>query len=322
MKHPVKVSVIIPVYNVADYLPFAMQSCIDQTLRDVEFICVNDGSTDNSLEILKKYAELDGRITVIDKPNGGVSSARNRGIDESCGEWIMFLDPDDYLEPNACERVWIEGEEGRTDIINFGTRIIPNQPKASDWHYYALATGTRRYYAFEPHILFGEPSSKPFIWHQAYSKKLLDRTGIRFDEGLKLGEDVAFLMCLYPSASHFALVEDKLYNYRFVRNDSAMQMLRRDPSVKISLHMSVTDKVLKYWSDNGLAQKYTNELLIWVIDFITHDLGDDTLPSDVKSNFAYTLFEQIRNYGVLSAGTKLTSRTKSYLKELKAFINS
>ena len=108
MSNSTKVSVIIPVYNVAEYLPFAMQSCMDQTLRDVEFICVNDGSTDNSLEILNCYAKLDDRITVISKANGGVSSARNVGLSVATGDWIMFLDPDDCLAENACERVCLQ----------------------------------------------------------------------------------------------------------------------------------------------------------------------------------------------------------------------
>ena len=105
MKHPVKVSVIIPVYNVEEYLPFALESCVNQTLYDVEFICVNDGSTDGSLAILNDYAKKDQRIIVVDKPNGGVSSARNKGLELACGRWIMFLDPDDYLAKNACEPV-------------------------------------------------------------------------------------------------------------------------------------------------------------------------------------------------------------------------
>ena len=237
MKGPVKVSVIIPVYNVAEYLPFALQSCIEQTLYDVEFICINDGSTDNSLQVLREYEKKDERFIVVDKENGGVSSARNEGLKRACGKWIMFLDPDDYLSKNACERVWIEGEEGLTDIINFGTEIVPKQPKASAWHYYALEVPTRRYYEFNPDILFREPSAKPFIWHQAYSKSILDESGVLFDEKLKLGEDQAFLICLYPHLSRFSFIEDKLYNYRFVRNNSAMQILRKDPFEKMKQHI-------------------------------------------------------------------------------------
>ena len=300
MKNAAKVSVIIPVYNVADYLPFAMQSCVDQTLRDVEFICVNDGSTDNSLKILRAYEEKDERIIVIDKENGGVSSARNEGLKVATGRWIMFLDPDDYLAPNACERVWIEGEEGATDIINFGTDIVPKQPKAPAWYYYALAVHTRRYYEFKSDILFKEPSAKPFIWHQAYSSDLLERSGVMFEESLKLGEDQAFLISIYPHAKNFAFIEDKLYNYRFTRNNSAMQILRKDSAKKLKQHIEVVSRIFDHWTKCGFCEKYGSELLSWALEFIALDLERDELEADTKSAIASKLFAIIDEYNMSS----------------------
>ncbi len=128
---PVKVSVIVPVYNVEQYLSACLHSCVNQTLYDIEIICVNDGSTDGSLAILQAFAQRDHRVKIIDKPNGGLSSARNAGIDQANGEMIMFLDSDDYLSLNACERVWTETLEAPTDVIIFGTRIFPNSPRAT-----------------------------------------------------------------------------------------------------------------------------------------------------------------------------------------------
>lgn len=321
MRSPAKISVIIPVYNVADYLPFAMQSCIDQTLCDVEFICVNDGSTDNSLEILRAYEKKDSRIIVIDKKNGGVSSARNAGIKASSGKWIMFLDPDDYLAKNACERVWIESEEGACDIINFGTEIVPKQPKAPAWYHYALSVPTRRYYEFSAHVLFGEPSAKPFIWHQAFSRELLENSGVMFEEALKLGEDQAFLICIYPHAKRFAFIEDRLYNYRFTRNNSAMHLLRRDPIIKLRQHVDVIEKIFEHWKMNGFIEKWGAELLSWALDFIAIDLGKDEFSDESRRALAMKVFATVEKYdmkkyyrGLNSAGKKakdaLTSMTK------------
>ena len=316
MRCPTKVSVIIPVYNVAEYLPFALQSCIEQTLYDVEFICVNDGSTDNSLEILREYEKQDERIIVIDKRNGGVSSARNEGLKIATGRWIMFLDPDDYLSKNACERVWIEGEEGKTDIINFGTEIVPKQPKAPNWHYYALTVPTKRYYEFTPYVLFGEPSAKPFIWHQAYSKSLLDKSGVMFEESLKLGEDQAFLICLYPHATTFAFIEDKLYNYRFVRNNSAMQVLRKDPAKKLKQHMDVVDKIFAHWQSAGFLEKYPTEILFWALDFVVVDLQKDELAEEARCAFASKLDAIITSYGLKDNIKRLDKNGKAYYKSL------
>lgn len=105
-----KISVVIPVYNVADYLSRCLESLRRQTLLDIEIICVNDGSTDNSDEIIREQMKIDSRIQLIDKQNAGVAAARNTGIDAATGDMIVFLDPDDYLTTNACERIYEEEE--------------------------------------------------------------------------------------------------------------------------------------------------------------------------------------------------------------------
>ncbi|WP_252989054.1 glycosyltransferase family 2 protein [Streptococcus pneumoniae] len=97
------ISVIVPVYNVADYLRFALDSLLEQTYKDFEVILVNDGSTDNSGEICDEYGKLYDNIHVFHKKNGGLSDARNFGLEKSRGEFITFLDSDDYFEPYALE---------------------------------------------------------------------------------------------------------------------------------------------------------------------------------------------------------------------------
>ena len=105
-----KISVIVPVYNVEKFIKRCLDSIINQTMRDLEIILVNDGSTDNSGKICDEYAQLDNRITVIHKENGGLSSARNTGLDVATGEWIAFVDSDDYIEKNMYEVLYeVEG---------------------------------------------------------------------------------------------------------------------------------------------------------------------------------------------------------------------
>ena len=98
-----KVSVIIPVYNVEKYLRQCLDSVVNQTLKDIEIICIDDGSTDNSLNILKEYAQKDNRIKIISKKNGGLSSARNAGLKFATGEFVGFVDSDDYIERETYE---------------------------------------------------------------------------------------------------------------------------------------------------------------------------------------------------------------------------
>lgn len=120
VKRP-KVSVILPIYNVENYLSRCLESLMNQTLLDIEIIGVNDGSKDRSADILRQYMALDSRIQMIDKENGGTASARNAGLDAAAGEMIFFLDPDDYVAKNACERIYEEHLNCGADIVIFGS---------------------------------------------------------------------------------------------------------------------------------------------------------------------------------------------------------
>lgn len=101
-----KVSIIVPIYNCEKWLPTYLDSLINQTYSEIEILLVNDGSTDRSLDICKKYTENDRRIRILNKMNGGVSSARNEGIRHAIGEWIMFVDADDWLEADTLKNMW------------------------------------------------------------------------------------------------------------------------------------------------------------------------------------------------------------------------
>ncbi|MEA4957107.1 Undecaprenyl-phosphate 4-deoxy-4-formamido-L-arabinose transferase [bioreactor metagenome] len=115
----VKVSVIVPVYNVEKYLEECLDSIVNQSLKDIEIICVNDGSTDNSLNILEKYSKKDNRIKIITKENGGLGPARKNGLDCSSGEYIFFVDSDDWLSLDALENLYNNAKNNNSDIVIF-----------------------------------------------------------------------------------------------------------------------------------------------------------------------------------------------------------
>lgn len=124
-----KVSIIIPVYNAEKFLPKCLDSIIRQTYQDIEIICVNDGSKDNSLKVLQEYKARDSRIVIIDKINAGVSEARNDGIKKSTGEYIMFVDSDDWLELDAVESVYTVIREKNVDMVGFNYYIDESYEK-------------------------------------------------------------------------------------------------------------------------------------------------------------------------------------------------
>lgn len=294
---PVKISVIIPVYNVENYLSLCLTSCVNQTLNDVEFICVNDGSTDGSLSILQQFAQQDYRIRIIDKPNGGVSSARNAGLRAARGEYIMFLDSDDYLTPDACERVWIEKLEAPTDIVVFSTEIFPHaHPHPTDWYYWVTNTHTHRYWEFTPKVLFGEPSTRPFLWHQAFRKEILDSNHIEFREDVKHGEDMVFLLQVYPHAKYFCFLPDKLYHYRWHREGSLMWLFAGDYDERIRKHLSFTEIICQYWKEQGWLDAYGKEFLQWLLEFVVVDIRDSQ--TQKPEEHLKALGEQIDRYGL------------------------
>ena len=120
-----KVSVIVPVYNVEQYLARCLDTVLAQTYENLEVICVNDGSTDNSLNILEHYARFDSRIKIVNKENGGLGSARNAGIKEAEGKYILFLDSDDYIASFAVEHLVKNAEKNNADICLLYTSPSP-----------------------------------------------------------------------------------------------------------------------------------------------------------------------------------------------------
>ena len=147
------VSVVVPIYNVQDYLEDCLDSLRAQTLGDIEILCVNDGSTDGSLAVLQTCATRDPRIRIIDKPNGGLSSARNAGIDAARSPYVCFLDSDDRFEPHACEEIYRALHDGGADVFTFAARWTP-EDAAPEWMVLALSPRDEVYEGFSPDLLF------------------------------------------------------------------------------------------------------------------------------------------------------------------------
>lgn len=121
-----KISVVIPIYNTEKFLVKTLDSVINQTYKNLEIICVNDGSTDNSLNILTSYAKNDFRIKIINKPNSGLSDARNTGIDAASGEYIAFVDSDDYIDKDFYEKLMESIQKSGADVAMTSTKCFKN----------------------------------------------------------------------------------------------------------------------------------------------------------------------------------------------------
>ena len=272
-----RIAFVVPVYNVAGYLDECLESITSQAFDDLEIICVNDGSTDESGDILRKWSARDTRVSVIDKENGGPSAARNLGLDHVSSEFVCFPDADDKLLPDACETIVRTMTETGADVLTFGAELS-DASLVPDWIKDCLNPRSVTYEDFSTAILF-EEASRPFAWRCAFRTDFLRDNGIRFDEDLWLGEDQAFLFAAYPRSKKTVLSSRKLYYYRVVRSGSLMGKWRDNLGAKMSVHVDVIERILRDWRRGGFIDRYAPEMTSFIMDFVMNDtlkLDDET----------------------------------------------
>ncbi len=203
-----KISVVVPIYNVEQYLRRCVDSIIGQTYKDLEIILVNDGSTDGSLNICREYEKADSRIKVIDKQNGGLSSARNAGIDIMTGKYVVFIDSDDYIAYNMVERLYSIAVAEKVNIVCcrfFKFNDETTGFKADKTQPIKLLTGKEAMYQ-----MFFSGGIGWSAWNKIYLSKLFDT--IRYKEGVYM-EDMSTTYLLYEQCERVAFTSEKLYYY-------------------------------------------------------------------------------------------------------------
>lgn len=218
-KEKYKLSVIIPVYNVEKYLRECLDSVINQNYTNLEIICINDGSTDDSLEILKEYEKIDKRIKIHNQKNKGVSSARNKGMELSTGDYITFVDSDDYLDLNLYEKAMEIIVENNADIVNFN---LIEQEK----------NGTEKKYTNLPFKIFINDSITamqderifPAVWLKIFKRKFLIENNIFFAQDIYFGEDDLFRLKAFLISQKIITFPDVYYHYRY-RNNSCTKII-------------------------------------------------------------------------------------------------
>lgn len=267
-----KVSVLLPIYNVEKYLEKCLDSVIGQTLKDIEIICVNDGSTDSSLDILKKYAAKDKRIKIINKENGGLPSARNAGLDAATGEFVSFIDSDDYIQPNMMSTLYKNAKKTKAEIVICGANIFPEEPRADGWTYSVLSPKCKFYEECNDELLFKNPATRPFIWRTFVKRDLIERNHLRLNEGIHIGEDNAFQFRIYPLAKGISVIPDKLYNYRWYREDSMMNtVVYKDVNKKTLSHIKMILHIADEWIKSGEMEERAFCFLKWSVEFVYDD---------------------------------------------------
>ena len=210
-----KVSAIVPVYNSAKYLPQCLDSITNQSLKDIEVICVNDGSTDNSFDILMEYKNKDPRIVVIDKPNGGVSSARNAGLKAARGKYIEFIDSDDLINVETFKNLFEEAEACDADIVTFQKTWFNKveETNISQKPQYDIKN-TEHYFHDESENPFTRNLNCDVIHNKFYKKDFLINNNLFFDEKITLGEDSLFCWMSFIRTNTVAMDKNTYYYHR------------------------------------------------------------------------------------------------------------
>ena len=263
------ISIIIPVYNAEKYLCMCLESIVNQTYKNLEIICVDDGSQDYSVEILNRYAERDNRMKVLTQKNSGASVARNNALDIATGDYFAFVDSDDWLELNTFEVALKSAIENDADVVMWDykrERVGASQPK-NIFENDKVFEGKK---LKELHRRFvgvcGEELKNPekadalsTIWGKLYSKKSIYEYNIRFYDIRKIAtfEDGLFNLDVFENVKKVIYLHEHLYHYRKDNYNSVTTVYKPD---LVEKHERIHEYLKKYIEENMLGEDYITAL--------------------------------------------------------------
>lgn len=238
-----KVSVIVPIYNVEKYLEKCINSLLSQTLEDIQIILVNDGSKDNSGNIAREYEKNNkNRIIYVEKENGGLSDARNYGLKYATGDFIAFLDSDDYIEKNAYEEMYNKAIEENADYVECDfIWEFPNKIRVDKQYPYK---NKKEMLSFV----------RVVAWNKLIKRQLITDNNLEFPKGLRY-EDVEFTYKLIPFINKFAYVDKPFIHY--VQREGSIANVQNERTAEI---FTVLDNVIEFYKKNNIYEEYRNEL--------------------------------------------------------------
>lgn len=238
-----KVSVIVPIYNVEKYLERCLDSLVNQTLQEIEIILVNDGSTDSSGDIAKQYAnKYNNKIIYLKKENGGLSDARNFAIPYATGEYIAFLDSDDYIDANAYKELYEEAKLKDADYVECDFV----------WEYKNKIKQDKRitYNNKKEMLAF----VRVVAWNKLIKRKIIQDNNIIFPKGLRY-EDVEFTYKLIPYLNKISYINK--YFVHYTQRDNSIANVQNEKTAEI---FTVLEHVIDYYKQNNLYEEYKEEL--------------------------------------------------------------
>lgn len=282
----IKFSIIIPVYNVEKFLVECLESIVSQTFPHFEVICVNDGSTDNSLAILQEYANKDSRFKLISQENQGQGIARNKGIDLAKGEYILFVDPDDFIQPNTLEVLDAKFQQADVDIIQLD--YMTCKENGSSCRTKTFKNRMKKYFGYliKDNQIFNwkdvkkKNLEKMFLvsWDKAYKLGFLKKYNIKFAEN-KIGEDQIFSISTNFLADRILYINKAFYTYR-KRYNSALNNVSSNnfcvfENIELLRNFLISNNLYEEYKTN--FEKYLSTVLCWHYSGIPEDKKEEYL---------------------------------------------
>ena len=278
----VKLSIIVPVYNVEKYLERCLETLVNQTIKEYEIIIVVDGSTDNSIEIVKKYKEkYSNLIKYVETENRGLSAARNHGIDLAKGEYIGFVDSDDYISTNMYEKLYKCAKDNNYDVV------VCSYCKVTDENEEEIKLGINKDSTLEEIII----NSRPYAWNKIYKKDSFEKYNLKFPEGL-IFEDVCTVYPLLMQSKKIGYVSEKMYFYSCNRTDSIMKKKNRNDLCLLKILTNLNEYCIK----NDLFDTY-NDLI-----------------SEINVRHIYYRFRELKNYNNKKYNLSFIYKSFKFLK--------
>lgn len=304
-----KISVIIPVYNTEKYLEKCIRSVMGQTYSNLDIICVNDGSTDGSAEILARLAREDRRIIVVDKDNGGQGDARNAGLDMVSGEWVSFVDSDDTVRPDTYE-VAVRALEDGVDMVSWGGRIVMDETAGKPEEDARFITAPYEgILEINPDVI-RRLDVDVAVWNKLFRKSVLDRYGIRFEKTCY--EDFPFTLKYLFSIRKARYIKDELYNYLRRADSITGETLRR--TSKAIDYMTGIGSMLSFASEHNIIwrqRKLLTDLFVCCFDNAMKYTTDDKV--DEIAAYSQYLYSE---YPILSSGVDMICSQDGQIKFL------
>ena len=251
-----KISIIVPIYNSEQYLKDCVRSLVKQTLKDIEIICIDDGSTDDSLQILKQLAEKDNRIKIISQKNDGRSEARNAGLQKVNSEYVMFCDSDDTFDHKMCEKMHDSIEKNQTDlaVCEIGIEYESHEEyRKRDEGYYKLKYEGKQ--EVNDDLILGTDTS---VCNKIFKMKLIREYNIKFPKDLN-NEDYYFCNAYMSVAKTAFYLNQKLYQY--IRHDGSIMANYFDKDSYSPDHLLVAMKLFDFYKENGFIEQHKD--LFW-----------------------------------------------------------